>query len=444
MKKGVLFAEVLLLLLFASVSCVKTPASDHGASASQPTQKPYSAGMTYHEVYDPETDFDNRFGRTFVSLIETDETYYFHPTHSGYEYYCDKLSGESGVLCGKPECVHDKAADNAECGGFTNGTAANTVNLYEGKLYYIGDAPPDERGNRAAIYRMNADGTEHERLFWLHCDPAYIPQRLDCHRGKLYGWNCTETVTDGVPEQLWSVSCFDIETGDFKLICEGRGYSTVMPTLFYFGKYVYICASWGLHSETGGDADAQAWIGTNIRIYRWDIDEEVLETVAEDVVGSRIGPMPSIWVETEDRIYIVPKIAFALDGENTETTVYTVNDGGIEKLFDFDGRTGNLDVLDGGVILYDFDRERQTIPVLIKDFSGETVCQDEWDMRFIGSLAPNASFCSFYAVMGDTQTLYCSMLLNSNGKRGGSNCLIRCRMTNEKPELTVMFVTENS
>ncbi|MBR0156831.1 MAG: hypothetical protein IJM20_04875 [Clostridia bacterium] len=444
MKKGILLTEVFLMILFAFVSCGKAPASDPGAAGRLPTPKPYSPGMMYADVYTTETDFDNRFGRTFVSLIETEETYFFHPTHSGYEYFCDKLSGESGVLCGKPECVHDKTADNAECGGFTNGIAANTVNLYQGKLYYLGDAPPDELGNRTAVYRMNTDGTEHERLFRLRCDAAYIPQRLDCHRGRLYGWNCTETVTDGVPEQLWSVSCFDIETGDFKLICEGRGYSTVMPTLFYFGKYVYICASWGLHSETGGNADAQEWIGTNIRIYRWDIDKAELETVADGVVDSMIGLMPAIWVEAEDRIYIVPKVALTLDGERPETAVYMIRDGGIEKLFDFDGRSGNLDALDGGVILYDFDREKEMMPVCIKDFTGAIVYEGKWDMRLLRSLAPGASFCSFYAVMGDTQTLYCSMLLNANGKRGGANCLIRCRLMDGEPEMTVLFVTENS
>ena len=32
--------------------------------------------MTYHEVYDPETDYDNCFGRGDLGVAETEDAYY--------------------------------------------------------------------------------------------------------------------------------------------------------------------------------------------------------------------------------------------------------------------------------------------------------------------------------------------------------------------------------
>ena len=69
------------------------------AEAPESTVKPESAPR--------EDDFDNRFGQGCVNLAETEDAYYFSPPNGNYIYYHDKQAGDYGVLCAKPECMHD-------------------------------------------------------------------------------------------------------------------------------------------------------------------------------------------------------------------------------------------------------------------------------------------------------------------------------------------------
>ena len=87
----------------------------HTSTAAPSTSAPYEPGMTWHEVYDPNTDFDNRFGRGDIGVVETEEAYYFQPIDpaGGYLYYYDKLCDDCGVLCPRPECMHTDDSCNA-------------------------------------------------------------------------------------------------------------------------------------------------------------------------------------------------------------------------------------------------------------------------------------------------------------------------------------------
>ena len=131
MKKFVLYALIFISVLYLFSACSNIPASK--------TENNSPFFVNHHSDYVS--------SGSILYFVQPQEHYSDKKTYIDAYILStlDLSTGENMPLCGKPECVHDKAADNAECGGFTNGTAANTVNLYEGKLYYIGDAPPDDR-----------------------------------------------------------------------------------------------------------------------------------------------------------------------------------------------------------------------------------------------------------------------------------------------------------
>ena len=434
------FNAILLLigLIAAAAACGRRPAESGTAAApvqNGPAETALPQAAAYHDVFDPETDFDNRFGRTFVSVTETEKAIYYLPSHGGYIYYFDKESGESGVLCAKPECEHDSKPADRDCQGYIGAQLA-TLNHRGGKLYYMGSAPLSESRIGAAVFCMAEDGSGREKLFPMDCEPIYGPQRLDLHRGKFYARSMSEKIEDGVPKQFRSVSSWDLETGEFKSIYEGAGASTVIPTLFFFGRYVYICVSWkpGFDTETGGEG---ARNGSVTELYRWDTEEEKLETIARTEQDFELGWMPSIWVDSEERIYIVPKTASIGNGQ--KAAVYMLRDGSLTESFDF-GMDGSMDVLDGGVILYDFDREKETMAVHIRDFGGAAVFDGELDMRFLRGIAAGAEFKSFYAAAGDLNTVYFSMILKADDGMGDKSVLLRCDLSGGEPVPAVLCV----
>lgn len=100
---------IAVLLAFALLGGALSCASPKGSDASD-TDSP--ADPDKKETAFAE-NFDNRFGRRFNNLIETEDAYYYCNFGGSYVYYYDKASGESGVLCGKAECTHDAEERNA-------------------------------------------------------------------------------------------------------------------------------------------------------------------------------------------------------------------------------------------------------------------------------------------------------------------------------------------
>ncbi len=148
MKHTFLILAVLLLLPIAACKNIGYEAEP---TAAPSTPAPYESGMTYHDVYDPDTDFDNRLGRGYPGFAESEDAYYYISSLGNYIYYYDKLSGERGVLCGKPECVHDELELNEDCSGLVR--AGAVINYYKGQLYYVGYSNFGDSQIRHSLYR---------------------------------------------------------------------------------------------------------------------------------------------------------------------------------------------------------------------------------------------------------------------------------------------------
>lgn len=138
------------------------------------------------------TDFQKNMNQStsfrLSEMCETSEGYYF--TYSGMVYYLDKETGESTVLCGKPDCSHQFT----EGGGCNAQANTQMLTYYNGKIYYNESDSVLENGSWVdkgeRLYSMNLDGTEHDAVqnldFVPRGDTNMFVNAPMIHRGNVY------------------------------------------------------------------------------------------------------------------------------------------------------------------------------------------------------------------------------------------------------------------
>ena len=138
------------------------------------------------------TDFQKNMNQStdesIYSMCESEDGYYFE--WSGTAYYLDKETGESTVLCGKPDCDHEFTEEKT-CNANVN---TYFLTYYNGKIYYNnGDCILEngsfvDKGER--LYSMNLDGTEHNAVqnldFAISGDTNMYVNAPMIHRGNVY------------------------------------------------------------------------------------------------------------------------------------------------------------------------------------------------------------------------------------------------------------------
>ena len=393
-----------LTLCFILAACVHSggvePTSDAAQTASDHTAAPEDVHDTaapsceplrFEDVYDPFTDWDNGKGRSYATFAESDEAYYFSAL-GDYCYYYDKIAGERGVLCGKPECMHDAERANSGCNGFIQ-CHAGWLCFYKEHIYYVGSDEKD-----LCVYRLNTDGSGREKLTIIEYDEQHIPEEFYFHRGRVYANGRGYKVSCGVPYYTWYVMCWDIETGEFKLIYENSSvFDQARPLLFFFGDDVYFCASYYLSEDD---------VTPQIDLFRWSSLTGELETLYSGQDPNVIGGEFSLWVAAEDEIYSAP--IFALR-ETDAAAVYRLTDGRLEKRFEFTQK-GQIRLLDGAAVLTEFFGMRQKPYVEMRDYSGELLFTGELDMGFLNEVAEEegkqVDRFTCYSTLGDSKALY--------------------------------------
>ena len=165
-----LFLAALLLVGLVGCGQKSAPASSGMATA------PSSEGPAQSSPSDPEPDpeptvptrsprdADLRFtGSPVCSVAETDTAFVGISQFSEYIMYFDKETGESGVLCGRPECT--QSSDS--CNGYMNNLARGLA-FYDGKLYWLGTGRrPENKDLAYGFWRMDPDGTNRELVKML-------------------------------------------------------------------------------------------------------------------------------------------------------------------------------------------------------------------------------------------------------------------------------------
>lgn len=140
-------------------------------------------GTDFQKNMNQSTSFD------ISSICETKDGYYFQ--YNCMVYYVDKETGDSTVLCGKPDCDHTHSEGKWDCNAFVS---ADFLTYYNGKLYYNNGNYVLENGSYVnkgeRLFSMNLDGTEHDVVQDLDFVPggdtnSFVTAPM-IHRGNVY------------------------------------------------------------------------------------------------------------------------------------------------------------------------------------------------------------------------------------------------------------------
>ncbi len=255
MKRTRIIIIYLCLSLILLVGCQKDPDT---------LQQPSSTAKTDKQTA---TD-DDHANHGVLSILETENGYYYNYGYSvdeaGKNYmgsgmivkhllrYYDKASGETILLCSKPECEH--LGDNTCAATYKNLYVINTV-LYENQLYIYG-MEKNEEILRLNLYRAALDGSSMDLVgtvfeaenttgdgFSLQahkvlniCDETFI-----IHRGYAYLPYYLRLGTASKGFMGGGLVQMDLRTGKTKTIYEMENMNSYFPfNLRGCGDYVYI------------------------------------------------------------------------------------------------------------------------------------------------------------------------------------------------------------
>ena len=249
------------------------------------TEGPHPTLDPERQVFDPETDYDNRYGAIIDgAMIETEDAYYLY--REKYLMYYDKAMEESGYLCPKPECVHGEKQDNISCNAYVN-IAPGSLVYREGQLWWVGDT--DFR--HFAIFRMNLDGTGRERVheFEYTGDTRGLV-RFYLHRDHLFYVRSDQVVKNGEAFDTATFGCFDLDDYEKHVLAVRRSYLNPQPSIYFVGDSAYFFVSYdGITDENtdipSEDYEYEAWLEWRLQIrkkdeiLRWDPTMDEPETV---------------------------------------------------------------------------------------------------------------------------------------------------------------------
>ena len=281
---------ILLLLISAfmlvAVSCGKKPQPSGNNGIPFPDQTdPTALAAEKPIVFDPETDYDNRYGSLISSdMLETEDAFYLRSRNgNGFLYYYDKTTGDTGVLCPRPECVHDEKRNNAECAGYIGSDPG--LQYYQGKLWYV----MQTKGMRFGLYRMNLDGSSKELVHEF--DPTDTPleyhnRRLYIHRGMIYHAGYRQEIKNAAVFHKLVYGCIPMEdtvicgqkvkAWEYYEILERETINQPQPTMFFAGDSAYMFYDYdGVVEYDGADSEDEFYdwrseLPITDEIARWD------------------------------------------------------------------------------------------------------------------------------------------------------------------------------
>ena len=364
-----ILALILTILLLAALltGCGQKPTapavSSGGTSAAASTGAASGESDGTPSVPDPDPAPIHRYrGAGGPTLAENGPVRYF--VLGGYLGYYDGLSGESGPLCGRPECTHQ----DWTCDAYMNWTKLFAC---EGdKLYWLGansqyghvKGAPMEYG----IWRANLDGTGRELV-------KEFPEELLSGaiydivlRGKKVFVNVRELlVQDGVPENRY---CW-YETGlnddqELKELLEydGDGACQVIRDYLYYMTF----ADPG--SETTPPRDPE--------ITRYHLDTGETEVLL--AAGSEPEMTGVFYVCDNLTVY------FSDTRQDLDTTrLYRLTEGRLEPIPGTEDEThtfGTLYLTEG--LAYCNHWTPQGEEIWLSDFEGNTLYKGPWEMQF--------------------------------------------------------------
>ena len=427
MKKTIaIILAALLLLPLAACAGGKIPAPTAGPDTTPtPGETAAPDGDAYAPdlSYDPATDFDQRLGMNgnMSTVIETEDVYYWLQADDGYLRYCEKDGSDWGVVCGKPECVHDNGNPIAyhrerNCNGYV-GSARAFMWMLDGKIYFVNDYEYlKDTASCGTIVRMDPDGTNKETVKAIPkpttpYGEGFWPSYYYYHRGMLYCFIFADFIDKAEPAQPFLVMAFPLDGDDWITIYDsGRDfhYGSIMPA----GDYCYIIDNaWNyedpsiLYEDFYEGAINLAWNKTTI--LRWCSVTGETETVFS---GDRIN-LSEYWIDEDGNFFTVSEFEEGVGRKS----VLRLADGEWEKVLDFEDPDVHYTIRslsDGIVIARDYKEYNRNgmdpdIDIWIKRYDGTTVYKGKLPMAWLDTMEETKTLERAGLVCGNENELLC-------------------------------------
>lgn len=339
--------------------------------------EPLPTDIDFSYTYDPNTDCFASGTSSWINLAETEYAYYWKNNNGGYIFYSDKVSGEFGALCGKPDCIHEKDKTNAECNALVGYDPLSWIYIYDGMLYFLIPAKAPDGRVLSTLCREELDGSNRKQLFSIDTyEHAF--QSFYIHRGKAFFTAATDFVEGGLPKKRLEFFCSDLDGKGFHSVFEETldGELGFTFSAGFFGDYAFFFVS---SYEVGFAMDSNS----DTTLYAYDLKNDKVYLVAsqEDCEIS----IYSVYVDTNGAIYVAPS-GF---NRNAQASIYKLVDGEFIKQYEFEGENyfgpmGFTRIWDGlaFVLTADWDIEGADT-IWIKDMDGNTVYNGPLTRHFI-------------------------------------------------------------
>ena len=380
MKRITAFLIVTLLLL-PLAACVRGNTGENTPAPGGSTAEPVTAPPTF-PPYNAWDEFDNRFAEQNTDICETEDAWYWCTELLSYIYYYDKPSGETGVLCSRPECEHEAKFDNKDCDAYI-GHCRGHMQLYEGKLWWVG--PNDEKGDlpNIALWREDLDGTNREKMCMVTYpdNTHYNPQAYWLHRGRLYMNSMTNTAGASSVGQNIKLFSTDLRGEDFKLIYDrsfdANGYSYMR----FFRQYAYLFVEYYNYDTENP---------RSMEIVRYDSETDTAVTLYD---GCEMDAW-FVWADIDDEGRVL--MAFSRGEHNS---VYRLEDGKFTEILGFTGEREGYRAArmygDRVLAMRFTDQETWDNDVLFTNYAGETIYEGKLPRDWLGGFEGNYKFSGY-------------------------------------------------
>lgn len=430
-RKTIACIIVMLMLIctvsFIAAACKGNEPNTPGTTATpaDKTEEPQA------ERGEDKGDYDNAFRNLDdISILQMDEVYYYHSWDSAFLYYTGKEALDSGVLCGRPECLHDDTFPNAECDGCVI-LALMGLSLYDDGIWYVGY---DEHNlHKYVLYRMDLDGSNRKAVRVVVDDATemgYAWQRTFVHRGKLYLTAHRNYVDKAVPYEEVSLWYCGVKSGELKQVFavsyQDRGTEL---KLCFRGDGVY-----AMFSSTDYDN-----FDSTVEIIRFDAKTEQTETLCH--MESLDMGMGDIWVTEDGTVYTTTTV----DERFKPLGLYRLEEGELKLVYDFseDNVTAYTAWIFDKYILtyYSDDKPEGYIGafLLVKDFEGNTVYKGELSLKCLTDQGLEFESFAFGGIACSGDSILVPVRMDTGTGRGPA-AVVRYDVTPEGLEETVIGV----
>ncbi|MBQ4382694.1 MAG: hypothetical protein II794_08170 [Oscillospiraceae bacterium] len=299
-------------------------------------------------------DSDNRFrywpGRSFV---ETENAYI--GADGQFLHFWDKETGESGILCAKPECLHN----GENCGAYYPGYTSS-LGFYDGKLYWFQRMPPN-----CGLWRMDPDGTNRE--FFRPLDRSSLPPvglETRFHRGKAWFLSASPEVIEGEPQTTLALYTLALEGDEDFSPAFSRVYSGSLWNTSFF-----TCGDGAVIILREAETDS-------CRVLRWTQGEsDVTEVASLPLEGAVIN---ASYVTVDGEIFVA--LNSPVDGGSLGV-LWKAEDGHFRKVIEFrDGDTVYNYPFMGENIVIASAGGGQVRQLWVCDLEGRTLYKGPWEL----------------------------------------------------------------